>query len=170
MHPNTPVSPSAAWMGGQELTRSEVVSFQKAHRRLVFGMVSLVVGICLGVGLLASQLQKDRPLMRVKYHQNGETKLQATYLSGLRHGVWQRWYENGQLMERGEFFKGRPDGCWVHYFDTGDVAKRACYDKGLYEGHVISYSRNGTIRQNQFFQKGLMTPVVPFHPTLMARR
>ena len=67
-------------------------------------------------------------------------------------------------------FKGRPDGCWVHYFSSGDIAKRACYDKGLYEGHVISYRTNGSIRLSQYYQRGKMTPVVPFHLTLMARR
>ena len=73
-------------------------------------------------------------------------------------------------MERGAFFKGRPDGCWVHYFSSGDIAKRACYDKGLYEGHVISYRTNGSICLSQYYQRGKMTPVVPFHLTLMARR
>ena len=156
--------------GWARLTKSEIASFRKSKRKLITGALSLSLGAMISLGLLAAELQREPPLTRVKYHENGGVKLKATYLSGLRHGVWQRWYDNGQLMERGAFFKGRPDGCWVHYFSSGDIAKRACYDKGLYEGHVISYRTNGSIRLSQYYQRGKMTPVVPFHLTLMARR
>ena len=170
MRPHTPVSPSVTWRGGQELTNSELISLQKAKNRLIWGFITLATGFVVVLSLLVSQIQQERPLTRIKFHQNEVLKLKANYLSGLRHGLWQRWYENGALMEEGYFFRGRPDGCWVHYFASGQVAKRACYDKGLYEGHVISYRSNGMIRFNQYYQKGKMTPIVPFHHILIAHR
>jgi hypothetical protein len=166
----TPVSPSASWMSGRELTQAESLAFNRARLRLALGVLTILVGAFLGITLLVQQAQKEHSLTRLQYHDNGSLKLKAKYLAGETHGLWQRWYENGQIMESGHFFNGRPDGCWVHYYQTGKVAKRACYDHGLYEGYVVSYRQNGSIRHSRFYQKGQMTPVTPFYYPLLAER
>ena len=165
----TPASPSASWMSGRELTEPERKAFRRSKARLVFGVLAGILTSLLALSLLVEQAQKEHPLTRIQYHDNGEVKLKAIYLSGVTHGLWQRWYKNGQLMESGHFFKGRPDGCWSHYYATGDVAKHACYDQGLYDGHVVSYRKNGTVRNSRFYQKGKMTPVTPFYYPLLAK-
>ena len=169
MHHVTPVSASATWMSGQELTHSEIRAFRRSRVRSIAGVLISMVSVAAILVVLVQQVQKERPLTRMQFHDNGDVKLRAIYLACEKHGLWERWYANGQLMESGHFFEGRPDGCWVHYHRTGAVAKRACYDKGLYEGIVISYRKNGTIRQSEFYQKGIMTPVTPFYYPVLAK-
>lgn len=155
-------------MSGRELTEPERKAFRRSKARMVSGVVMALTVSLMVFSLLVEQAQKEHPLTRVQYHDNGEVKLKAIYLSGVTHGLWQRWFQNGQLMESGHFFNGRPDGCWAHYYSSGAVAKHACYDRGLYEGYVVSYRKNGTVRDSRFYQKGIMTPVTPFYYPLVS--
>ncbi|MEO0553007.1 MAG: toxin-antitoxin system YwqK family antitoxin [Bacteroidota bacterium] len=112
------------------------------------------------------------------YYPNGQLKMKAGYLNGLREGKAQKYYSNGALMEtryyadnkkhgrhRGwwangnqkfdyYFVQGEHEGIQKEWFNKGNLFKQFTYRSGKEEGTQKMWEASGKIRANYVVKNG----------------
>ncbi|MEM1408690.1 MAG: toxin-antitoxin system YwqK family antitoxin [Bacteroidota bacterium] len=114
----------------------------------------------------------------VDYYPNGQLKMKAGYLNGLREGKARKYYDNGALMETRYYAdnkkNGRHQGWWVNgnqkfdyyfvkgehegmqkeWFNQGSLFKQLTYHLGKEEGAQKMWEVSGKIRANYVVKDG----------------
>ena len=55
----------------------------------------------------------------VGWHENGQKKSEANYVSGKATGLVTTWHENGQKEAEGQKSQGKPIGLWTFWYENG---------------------------------------------------
>ncbi|MBE0662512.1 MAG: toxin-antitoxin system YwqK family antitoxin [Bacteroidales bacterium] len=71
-------------------------------------------------------------------------KIEGSYSSGRRNGVWKHYYSNGQLSFEGQFIDDNPNGKHIYYWEDGNKKDEEEYIMGRKEGDWIRYNEDGT--------------------------
>ena len=65
---------------------------------------------------------------------NGQLRVQTTFLNNEIHGDYKCWYNNGQLYEHTKFVNGKRHGEYKEWHKNGQIKKQCIYVNGKIEG------------------------------------
>jgi antitoxin component YwqK of YwqJK toxin-antitoxin module len=65
---------------------------------------------------------------------NGQLRVQTTFLNNEIHGDYKCWYNNGQLYEHTKFVNGKRHGEYKEWHKNGQIKKQCIYVDGNIEG------------------------------------
>ncbi len=67
---------------------------------------------------------------RVKFHKNGQKKLEAEYLDGKKHGKFTMWHDDGRKWIEGHYHEGKKHGKSTIWRKDGEKFGEAIYKHG----------------------------------------
>ena len=73
-----------------------------------------------------------------EWYTNGQEKLEAPYIDGVRHGVFKQWDENGRLLGQYEFRNG--SGTVKVYDSTGFLIKEETFVNNVKNGWAMEWA------------------------------
>ena len=65
-----------------------------------------------------------------RWHENGQKRLEATFVDGKQHGPWAMWYENGEKEMEGTFKDGGKDGVQMDWYENGQARSHLIFKDG----------------------------------------
>lgn len=100
-------------------------------------------------------LQEEDAYSLVQEHFNNTTDTRATFLHGIKHGLYEEFNYYGQKVNEGNFWNGAEEGEWITYYDSGNTKARNSYRNGIIHGPVIMYHENGEVESEYFYEYGV---------------
>ena len=79
----------------------------------------------------------------VDSNENGQMKIENTYVYGEPHGKHIRWYENGQKKIENTYVYGKPHGKHTEWYENGQKKKENTYVYGKPHGKHIGWYEDG---------------------------
>ncbi len=78
-------------------------------------------------------------------HEAGALVERAAYVSGLRHGLTERWHPDGTLGYRATYLRGRRDGTVETWWPDGTLHSTSHYAEGTADGVQRVWYRSGAL-------------------------
>ncbi len=81
----------------------------------------------------------------LRWHDNGQVRLQGEYVDGVREGLWRSWYPNGRMRGEGRLHRDRRIGTWTMWHDNGQKRSEVAYEVGLAHGKTTIWDEDGNV-------------------------
>ncbi len=90
----------------------------------------------------------------VSYDSEGRLQRRETYLSGGRHGLFERFDAKGRLLDQRHYRNNRKDGVHQAWYANGQRRFEATFQHGVYEGVYREWFANGERAAEFRYEKG----------------
>ena len=87
-------------------------------------------------------------------HKTGALVERSAYVSGLRHGLTERWHPDGTLGYRATYLEGRRNGTVETWWPNGIRHSKSHYVQGTADGVQREWYRSGTLFKELHLVKG----------------
>ena len=91
------------------------------------------------------------PLHRADFHENGETRMEGSFVDGKRDGEWMSWYANGVIWSKGYFKDGLRTGKSWAYYPSGKLYLQGSYENGKKVGEWLVFDEDGIVTGKESF-------------------
>ena len=82
-------------------------------------------------------------------YNNGNIKMDRSYLNGIKTGIHKGWWKNKKLKYRYEFDnKGRYEGNVEEWYENGQKLKKFNFTMGRENGKQMLWDLNGNVKAN----------------------
>jgi len=96
----------------------------------------------------------DRNGKNLRYHINGNTRVEAHYETNKLNGVFKRYYIDGQIKDEYNYEHGQLQGLRKAYYKDGTLSYEANYENNQEHGVFNSYFDNGQLSTSIAFNYG----------------
>lgn len=87
------------------------------------------------------------------YFQNGQLKLEGTYLNNTPKGIWRFYYESGKVKKEADRYN-ETDGYWKYFYENGNARMEGQFINNIREGDWIFYYEDESIKSEGKFLHG----------------
>ena len=93
---------------------------------------------------LKYEVNTDKPFSGKTFitYENGQNKVEGSWKSGIKDGLWTYYSENGSKDSSGTYKDGKKDGLWTEWYENGKKMNEGIYKDGKKDGNWTSWYEN----------------------------